>query len=133
MEEGGIAQDGHYAHRRLGPVEDGLRAVAHAEGGAHANGGIHGVEGFGAAQGIAADIAGDHHIFAAPYLIEEAAVGAAGAQGGRTAHHQGAVIIRRGQRLAVKTAAQYVGSQLVPAGEQLLADGGEAQLAQGIF
>ena len=126
VEEGGIA---HHAEHHLAGDALFFKALGDAHAGgearAHAHHGVHAVQRGGAAQGIAADVAGDHIVLVLGQGIEESPVGAAGTEGrgpvGR-GHVHGAVI----RLLAQHPLAQQLGVQLVQKARQLLAHAGDA-------
>ena len=122
VEEGGVAHAGHHG-LVLATGEEGLgQAVGQGEGGAHADGHVLGVQGLAAAQGVAADVAHHDGVAALGALVEEASVGAAGAQGGRPVHDE--VLVEGDLRhvLVQEGLADDVGVQLAHQGNFLLAD-----------
>ena len=123
MEERGVAH--HAEHHLIGDAL-ALEGLGHAHAGgeaaAHADAHVHAVQRRRKAQRVAADIAGDHIVLVLGQGVEEAAVGAAGAQCGRTLGH-----LHVGDGLVVGLDTQHalthqLGIQLVHHAGQLLAD-----------
>ena len=127
VEEGGVAHDAE--HHLIGdalPLEGLGHAHAGGEAAAHADAHVHAVQRRRKAQRVAADIAGDHIVLVLGQGVEEAAVGAAGTQGGRALGH-----LHVGDGLIVGLDAQHtlpqkLGVQLVQLAGQLLADAVDA-------
>ena len=123
MEERGVAHDAE--HHLVGdalPLEGLGHAHAGGEAAAHADAHVHAVQWRCKAQGVAADVASDHIVLVLGQGVEEAAVGAAGAQCGRTLGH-----LHVGDGLVLRLDAQHalahqLGVQLIQLAGQLLAD-----------
>ncbi len=126
MEEGGVAQ---HAEDLFAGDAGHLKGLGHAHGhrkaAAHAHHAVQRVQGSGAAQGVAADVACHHEILVAGHGVEEAAVGAAGAQSGRTGHSLDAHI-HGGGLVAEDPLADQLGVQLIQLAGELLADAVDA-------
>ena len=114
VEEGGVA---HHAEDHLIGDALALEGLGHThtggEAAAHADAHIHTVQGRGKAQGVAADIAGDHIVLVLGKGVEEAAMGAAGAQCGRTLGNGDVIHGLEVGLLAQHTLADQLGVQLV--------------------
>ena len=119
MEERGVAHDAE--HHLIGDALT-LEGLGHAHAGgeaaAHADAHVHAVQRRRKAQGIAADIAGDHIVLVLGQGVEETAVGAAGAQCGGTLGH-----CHIGDGLIVRLDAQHTLPHQL--GIQLVHDAGE--------
>ena len=127
MEEGGVA---HHAEDHLIGDTLTLEGLCHAhtggEAAAHADAHVHAVQRRCKAQGVAADVTGDHVVLVLAEGIEEAAVGAAGAQCRRTlgdSHIVHGLIVGL---LAQHTLAHQLGVQLVHHAGLILAGAGDA-------
>ena len=127
VEERGVAHDAEdhligdaLALEGLGHAHAGGEAAAHAD--AH----VHAVQRRREAQGVAADIAGDHVVLVLGQGVEEAAVGAAGTQGGGTLGDLDLVHgLVRGLD-AQHALAHQLGVQLIQLAGQFLADAVDA-------
>ena len=131
VEERRVAHDAEDLAVRLAGQLEGLgHAHADAEAAAHAHDAVQRAQRRGAAEGIAADIAGDHEVLVAGHRVEEAAVRAARAQCGRTGHGGDADVDRLGLP-AEDALLQKLRIQLIELAGQALAltgDTGRADL-----
>ena len=126
VEEGGIAEN---AEDLLVGDAGGLEGLGHTHGNgeaaAHADHGVQRVQRGRAAQRVAADVAGNHEVLMLGHGVEEASVGAAGAQcrgtGNRLNAHVG-----DGGSLAEDPLLDELGVQLIHVADELLADAGNA-------